>query len=243
MKTKHLYTSRHVIFNESKFPFSCLISSSPPASSPSLSSDLSWFSNLLYLHSTNQPLVLGPYAVNTPYSSTVSTATTSDLTPLLPSLIPPTSSSPFATLPPLPSQPNSDTLPPSGPSLSIPTLDSLCDIPSVQPLPITLFTNHHPMQTRSKCGISKPHPKLCYKAVLDYNLTKPPTYKVASQYPKWCEAIDAEFQALQRQQTWSLVPPPPNVNLVGCKWVYKLKLNSDGSISRYKARLVAKCFH
>jgi len=40
-----------------------------------------------------------------------------------------------------------------------------------------------------------------------------------------------------------LVPAPPNDNLVGCKWVYKLKLNSDGSISRYKARLVAKGFH
>ena len=55
--------------------------------------------------------------------------------------------------------------------------------------------------------------------------------------------MDSEFQALQRQQTWSLVLAPPNVNLVGCKWVYKLKLNSDGSISRYKARLVAKGFH
>ena len=55
--------------------------------------------------------------------------------------------------------------------------------------------------------------------------------------------MDAEFQALQRQQTWSLVPAPPSVNLVGCKWVFKLKLNNDGSISRYKARLVAKGFH
>ena len=55
--------------------------------------------------------------------------------------------------------------------------------------------------------------------------------------------MDVEFQALQRQQTWSLVSAPPNVNLVGCKWVFKLKLNSDDSILRYKARLVAKGFH
>ena len=40
-----------------------------------------------------------------------------------------------------------------------------------------------------------------------------------------------------------MVPAPPNVNLVGCKCVYKLKLNSDGSILRYKARLVARGFH
>ena len=55
--------------------------------------------------------------------------------------------------------------------------------------------------------------------------------------------MDDEFAALQRQQTWSLVPAKPGVNLVDCKWVYKLKLHSDGTIARYKARLVAKGFH
>lgn len=55
--------------------------------------------------------------------------------------------------------------------------------------------------------------------------------------------MDAEFQTLQRQNTWSLVPAPPHANPVECKWVFKLKLNSDGSIARYKARLVAKGFH
>ena len=103
LTTKHLYTSRHVIFKESKFPFSLLTNSSPPTSSPPFSFDLSWFSNLLYLHSTNQPSILGPYAINTPYSSTMSTTTTSDLNPLLPSLTSSTSSSPSTTLPTLPS--------------------------------------------------------------------------------------------------------------------------------------------
>ena len=55
--------------------------------------------------------------------------------------------------------------------------------------------------------------------------------------------MDKEFSVLQRQQTWSLVPAAHGINLLGCKWVYKLKLHSDGLISCYKAWLVAKGFH
>lgn len=43
--------------------------------------------------------------------------------------------------------------------------------------------------------------------------------------------------------TLSLLFPPPSTNIIGCKWVFRTKRNSDGSISRYKTRLVAKCFH
>ena len=45
------------------------------------------------------------------------------------------------------------------------------------------------MKTRSKSGISKPNPKLCYEAIMDYTFTEPPSFKVASQYPNWCEAM------------------------------------------------------
>ena len=101
--------------------------------------------------------------------------------------------------------------------------------------------NLHPMTTKSKNGISKP--KLCYKALVDYTQTKPLSYRVAYKFPQWVKAMDEEFSALQRQKTWSLVPTVPGINLVGCKWVYKLKLHSDGTIARYKARLVVKGFH
>ena len=53
--------------------------------------------------------------------------------------------------------------------------------------------------------------------------------------------MDVEFEAWWKQRILTLVPSP-NVNLVGCKWVYKLKLHHDGTIACYKARVVAKRF-
>ena len=55
--------------------------------------------------------------------------------------------------------------------------------------------------------------------------------------------MNVEFDALLKNQTWSLVPPSLNQNIVGCKWVFRIKRNADGSIKRYKACLVAKGFH
>jgi hypothetical protein len=52
--------------------------------------------------------------------------------------------------------------------------------------------------------------------------------------------MDEEMAALDANRTWELVPLPEGKKAIGCKWVYKVKHNSDGSINRYKARLVAK---
>ncbi|GJZ73110.1 ribonuclease H-like domain-containing protein [Tanacetum coccineum] len=48
-----------------------------------------------------------------------------------------------------------------------------------------------------------------------------------------------EYKSLIDNETWMLVPRPPNVNIVRSMWLYKHKYNADGSLSRYKARLVA----
>ena len=48
-----------------------------------------------------------------------------------------------------------------------------------------------------------------------------------------------ELKALELNNTWSVVSLLAAHHAIGCKWVYKLKLN-DGSVERYKARLVAK---
>ena len=97
------------------------------------------------------------------------------------------------------------------------------------------------METRSKSGIFKP--KVSYTAQVDSRLTEPISYTTTSKYPQWCSTMTEDFQALQKQGTWTLVPLTPTKNIVGCKWVYKLKYNSDGTLARYKARLVAKGFH
>jgi len=55
--------------------------------------------------------------------------------------------------------------------------------------------------------------------------------------------MQAEFDALHNNNTWNLVSRSSAQNLVGCKWVFRIKRNSDGSTDRYKARLVAKGFH
>ena len=52
--------------------------------------------------------------------------------------------------------------------------------------------------------------------------------------------MDVEYAAFLQRETWTLVPRPVDANVVSCKWVYSLKYNPDGSIARYKARLVAR---
>ena len=42
--------------------------------------------------------------------------------------------------------------------------------------------------------------------------------------------------------TWKLIDLPPSANTIGCKWIFKRKFKQDGSIEKYKARLVAKDF-
>ena len=52
--------------------------------------------------------------------------------------------------------------------------------------------------------------------------------------------MDEKFSALYKIDTWDLIHLPPGKSVVDYRWVYKIKTNSDGSIERYKAKLVLK---
>lgn len=49
-----------------------------------------------------------------------------------------------------------------------------------------------------------------------------------------------EMNALDHNGTWALVDLPLHKKPIGCKWVFSVKMNPDGSVARLKARLVAK---
>jgi hypothetical protein len=54
--------------------------------------------------------------------------------------------------------------------------------------------------------------------------------------------MDEEYRALMKNNTWHLVSPSSASNIIDCKWVFKIKRKHDGSVERYKVRLVAKGF-
>ena len=63
-------------------------------------------------------------------------------------------------------------------------------------------------------------------------LSEPTSYRDAIQHQEWQHAMAEEIAALERTGTWDLVPIPAHVRPITCKWVYKVKTRSDGSLER-----------
>lgn len=68
--------------------------------------------------------------------------------------------------------------------------------------------------------------------------TEPRSYREAMQDKLWKEAMRLEISALELNDTWEIQELPPGKIALGCKWVFRIKLKADGTLERYKARLV-----
>ncbi|KAJ9554477.1 hypothetical protein OSB04_018522 [Centaurea solstitialis] len=66
----------------------------------------------------------------------------------------------------------------------------------------------------------------------------PTNPKVAMLDQNWKDAMLTEYNALLKQHTWELVPRPTDTNIIRCHWLFRHKFRSDGTLERYKARLV-----
>ena len=227
-----IYISKDVVFNETKFPFKEQGSTSSP---PPPSSSKYYPLTVLHPHpsppttmspSTSFPSPLPHYNTNSTPSSPLP-ITSPSTSPLLPTPRtlpnPPTSSS--SAPPSLSTSPSSHH---TSPSEYTPSHSSLSPTPILP---------SHSMLTRAKHRANpQPHQALLLTS-------EPDSVSEALASPHWFKAMADEFDALKRNGTWSLVPLPPGRQPIGCKWVFRVKQNPDGSVHKLKARLVAKGFH
>ncbi|WRX24611.1 Reverse transcriptase [Theobroma cacao] len=79
--------------------------------------------------------------------------------------------------------------------------------------------------------------------ILVSQIQEPNFYHKTISHSHWKYAMNLELKAMEDNDAWSLVSKPPNAHVIGCRWVYKVKLNASGPIERYEARLVAKGYN
>ncbi|KAH9666782.1 protein FAR1-RELATED SEQUENCE 6 [Citrus sinensis] len=95
---------------------------------------------------------------------------------------------------------------------------------AILPTYFYLHTNHHDMTTGAKYKIHKPLQKLNLRAHFSLSSDCEPTIVTqVIKNPHYRQAMLEEYDALVRNGTWKLVPPPIPSNIVGCKWIFVLK--------------------
>lgn len=107
--------------------------------------------------------------------------------------------------------------------------------------------SHKDQQLRRSQRENKGVPPGRYCNLVNYvkgeDVFEPDTYEEAISSPdatKWIQSMDEEYNSFMNAGTWTLVDKPMDKNIIGCKWVYKIKTDAQGHIMRYKVRLVAQ---
>ncbi|XP_043725851.1 uncharacterized mitochondrial protein AtMg00820-like [Telopea speciosissima] len=97
------------------------------------------------------------------------------------------------------------------------------------------LTRTHPMQLRSNPRPSTRYPLPSAHLIEGPIEVEPTCFTEADKHDKWRTAMETEFNALLKNGTWSLVPPQSHQNVIGSKWVFRIKRKADGMVEHYKA--------
>lgn len=216
LSTSSIFYSRDVVFHEHIFPYKSTSYSLP-----------SFF-----------PFFVQPF-VEFPSHGSATPPATEDLPPLI-------TSPPMSPL--VPSHPPLSLITSNLPSPSSTVSNSSSNIPSLShifpPLRKSLRTVTKPTYSNDYvCNyalLHAPPPDSSMIAPSDPHMHEPQFYQQAASNPAWKEAMLQEFRTLNANQTYDIVPLPPNKKAIPCKWVYKIKQKADGSIERYKKRLIIR---
>lgn len=71
-------------------------------------------------------------------------------------------------------------------------------------------------------------------------IDEPVCFEQAVEDDVWKEAMNREIDSIQKNETWELTDLPPGHKAIDLKWIYKLKTDQNGEVTKHKARLVAK---
>ena len=217
--TSRVYTSRHVVFHETVFPFS-VQNSIQSDETNDMSNETTHVFPLV-------SVVSQPASSQSPVTETPSQEQSS---PVLPTSTPSSSSSE-----PAPSESAEST-----PQASPPSTPSPAHSPS-RPATIPARPPPPPITKRTSQRTKKPVQRLnLHTTISPISKSIPRTVAEALKSPHWRKAMSDEINSHIRNHTWNLVRPTNTSNIVGCRWVFTIKRKPDGSIDRYKARLVAK---
>ncbi|WZZ30847.1 hypothetical protein YC2023_014248 [Brassica napus] len=253
--TNRIYTSRHVQFVETLFPFQEKAAVSDPqhTSTPTAPASVATTIPVMppeqmgpvpeTLHPTAppppQPQVLPSHSSPTSSSSSSEPTALSQnesQTPIQPNLA--SSNEPTAQeqneLQPPTQQTQQENISQTQSPMSVQPIEPENPAPENH-------QNIHQMKTKAKNNITKPIQKLTlHLAGPKHQSPEPTTIIQAMKDKKWRDAAIAEFDAHIVNHTWDLEPPSHDQNVIGCRWLFTTKYLSNGQEERRKGRLVAK---